>query len=42
VLLLDRAADSFLARRAGADEWLVKPFDAREFRLKLQTPETVP
>jgi DNA-binding response OmpR family regulator len=42
VLLLDRAADSFLARRAGADEWLVKPFDARELRLKLQTPETVP
>jgi CheY-like chemotaxis protein len=26
VLLLDRAVDSFLARRAGADAWIRKPF----------------
>ncbi len=25
LLLLDREADEFLARRSGADEWLVKP-----------------
>ena len=35
VLLLDRDADSFLARRAGADAWLVKPFDAYEMRAAL-------
>ncbi len=28
MLLLDRAADAFLARRADADGWLVKPADA--------------
>lgn len=28
MLLLDRAADTFLARRADADGWLVKPADA--------------
>jgi len=27
LLLLDRRADVFLARRAGADGWVVKPFD---------------
>jgi len=32
VLLLDRAADVFLARRAGADAWVLKPFDAPELR----------
>jgi DNA-binding response OmpR family regulator len=32
VLLLDRAADTFLAKRAGADAWLVKPFDAHDLR----------
>ena len=26
ILLLDRAADTFLAGRAGADAWLLKPF----------------
>jgi len=26
VLLLDRAVDAFLARRAGADAWIRKPF----------------
>jgi len=35
VLLLDRDADRFLARRAGADAWLVKPFDAHDLRVAL-------
>jgi DNA-binding response OmpR family regulator len=39
VLLLDRSADEFLARRAGADASVLKPFDAHELRaaLALQT-----
>ncbi len=32
LLLLDRPADAFLARRAGADTYLVKPFTAQELR----------
>lgn len=32
VLLLDRAADAFLAKRAAAEAWLQKPFDAEELR----------
>ena len=28
LMLLDRQADVFLARRSGADGWLVKPLDA--------------
>lgn len=32
VLLLDRKADAFLARRAGARAWVVKPFTARALR----------
>lgn len=32
VLLLDRAADSFLAKRAAAAAWLKKPFTAHELR----------
>ena len=32
VLLLDREADLFIARRAGADGWLVKPVDAGRLR----------
>lgn len=32
MMLLDRAADVFLARRADADGWLIKPLDA--FRLR--------
>ena len=32
VLLLDRRADAFIARRAGADAWLLKPFAAQELR----------
>jgi len=30
VLLLDRSADEFLARRAGADAWIIKPFAAQD------------
>jgi DNA-binding response OmpR family regulator len=33
LMLLDRAADVFLAQQAGAEGWLVKPLDA--FRLKM-------
>lgn len=32
VLLLDRRADSFLAKRAGARAWVQKPFTAFELR----------
>ena len=32
VILLDRSADGFLAKRAGADGWLVKPFTTRDVR----------
>lgn len=32
VLLLDRKADAFLAKRAAADGWLLKPFDVHELR----------
>src|SRR5690349_14917799 len=32
LMLLDRSADIFLARRSDADGWLVKPIDA--FRLR--------
>lgn len=32
VLLLDRAADKFLAGRSGAAGWVVKPFTAQELR----------
>ena len=32
VLLLDRRADAFIARRAGAAAWLLKPFSAQELR----------
>jgi DNA-binding response OmpR family regulator len=35
VMLLDRSADTFLARRAGADAWVLKPFDARDLRIAL-------
>ena len=33
ILLLDRSADEFMARRSGVDAWLVKPFDALALRL---------
>jgi len=32
VLLLDRSADEFLARRAAADAWVLKPFSAQALR----------
>lgn len=32
VLLLDRSADAFIAKRSGADAWLLKPFSAQELR----------
>lgn len=32
IMLLDRAADAFLARRAGAAAWVAKPFDAFAMR----------
>ena len=35
VMLLDRDADAFLAKRAGADAWVLKPFQAPELRLAL-------
>lgn len=35
VMLLDRSADTFLARRAGADASVLKPFDASELRAAL-------
>lgn len=44
VLLLDRSADAFLARRAGADASVLKPFDASELRsaLALEPAHAVP
>lgn len=41
VLLLDREADSFLARRAGADVALLKPFTAQELRRAVSPPALV-
>ena len=35
VMLLDRAADVFLAQRSGADGWLIKPLDALRLRRAL-------
>lgn len=35
VLLLDRSADSFLAKRAGAATWVQKPFTAHQLRTAL-------
>ena len=32
VLLLDRSADAFLGKRAGADVWVQKPFTAQDLR----------
>lgn len=46
VLLLDRAADGFLAKRAAAHSWLVKPFDPHQLREALDaaigSKETTP
>jgi DNA-binding response OmpR family regulator len=35
ILLLDRAADEFLARRAGADQHVIKPINAHQLRTAL-------
>jgi DNA-binding response OmpR family regulator len=32
VILLDRTVDGFLAKRAGADAWVVKPFTDHDLR----------
>ncbi|MEA2971799.1 MAG: hypothetical protein QOG82_257 [Actinomycetota bacterium] len=37
LLLLDRRADVFLARRAGADGWIVKPLDPLRLAKAMQT-----
>jgi DNA-binding response OmpR family regulator len=37
VLLLDRQADVFLAKRAGADAYLVKPFTSQQLRAALDS-----
>lgn len=37
LMLLDRDADVFLARRADADGWLVKPLDAIRLRRAVET-----
>jgi CheY-like chemotaxis protein len=36
VVLLDRSADAFLAKRAGADASVLKPFSAQDLRATLQ------
>jgi DNA-binding response OmpR family regulator len=35
ILLLDRHADTFLAKRAGADAYVVKPFTSQQLRMAL-------
>ena len=42
VLLLDRTADRFLARRAGADASVLKPINAAELRAALGMRQLVP
>ncbi len=37
LLMLDREADRFLAKRAGADLHLIKPFTAQDFRAAAQS-----
>ena len=36
VLLLDRAADSFLAKRAGVAAWVTKPFSSHDIRTAVE------
>lgn len=40
VLLLDRSADEFIARRAGADAFVLKPINASALRTALQRGPT--
>ncbi len=42
VLLLDRTADEFLARRAAADAWVVKPFTPQQLRAIIASAGTGP
>jgi CheY-like chemotaxis protein len=35
VLLLDRSADESIAKRSGADAWIVKPFTSQDLRSTL-------
>jgi DNA-binding response OmpR family regulator len=37
VLLLDRTADEFLAGRAAADAWVIKPFTPQQLRSAIAT-----
>jgi len=41
VLLLDRAADAFLAKRASAHAWLTKPITAQDLRATLDRVQGV-
>ena len=41
VILLDREVDGFLAKRAGADAWVVKPFSAQELRVAFEAATPV-
>lgn len=41
ILLLDRAADVFLADRSGADAWVTKPFTAQDLRAVVPTGSSV-
>lgn len=41
MMLLDRSADRFLARRAGADVSVIKPFSAQELRAAAALPAEV-
>jgi CheY-like chemotaxis protein len=38
VILLDREVDGFLAKRAGADAWVVKPFSDHDLRQAVAAP----
>lgn len=40
VLLLDRSADEFLARRAAANAWVVKPFTPQQLRATILSATT--
>lgn len=42
VMLLDRSADVFLARRAGASAWVTKPFTSHEFGSAVATATASP